>query len=69
VEIIDGSLYYQFLVGPNAFSAKDTFRKIPANKGVDLLGSSVVGQLVEFQCADTQFGGDLPELAEVPLVA
>ena len=40
MDIIDGTLYYQFLVSPNALTAQDALGEVSFDKGIDLLNDT-----------------------------
>jgi hypothetical protein len=57
------------MISSNTLSAKDTFTEVPDNKRVCLFQTSIVRHGIKVGFADTQFSGNLPQLASVSLAA
>jgi hypothetical protein len=53
------------MIGSNTLSAKNTFAQIPDNEGVCFLQTGIMGHGIEVYPADTQFSGNVPQLASV----
>jgi hypothetical protein len=65
--IINGANHDQLMVGTNTLAAKNTLTEVPDNKRIRLLQTGIMGHRIKPYLADTQFGGNLPQLASVSL--
>ena len=67
--VIDGTDDHQFMIGPDALAAKDTFAQIPYYKRVCFFKGLVIGHVVKICFAHTQLGRDPAQLAAVSFTA
>ena len=67
--VVDGARKYQFMVGPDALSAKDTLAQVPGKKGVCVFKGFIIRHRVKIGLSQTQLGRNLSQLAAVALVA
>jgi hypothetical protein len=58
--IVNGTHHDQFMVRPDALSAKNTLAEIPDNKRIGLLQSCIPGHGIEARLSDAQPGGHGP---------
>ena len=69
VRVVDGSDHGNLPVGPDTAAATYALAQVPPDERVQVHDRVIGGDLFQAAQADSQVGGDLPELAAVPLVA
>jgi len=67
--VIDGANHNEFMVGTNTLAAKDTLAEVPDNERICLFQAGIMGHGIKPYLPNTQFGGNLPQLASVSLAA